>query len=181
MAAEIVEARLPGFVRHLPPLAAFPAGPLLTGALRALARRKPGLFDRLGEYAKERFFIDPTDLGFAFTVVPDGDRSFVSVVGKKDAAGAPVVVRGPILMLLGLLDGTMDGDALFFRRIVTISGRTEAVLALRNTIEDAELKPADLLGLTGAIAGLADRSILGGLDAARRILAVQAAAGRQEP
>ncbi len=172
MAAEIVEARLPGFVRLLPPLAAFPAGPLLTRALRSLARRKPGLFDRLGEFSRQRFFIDPSDLGFAFTIVPDGERSFVSVVGKRDVAGAPVVVRGPILMLLGLLDGTMDGDALFFRRIVTISGRTDAVLALRNAIEDAELKPADLLGLTGALAGLADSGILGGLGAARRFLAV---------
>lgn len=181
MAVEIVESRLPGIARLLPPLAAFPAGPLLTGALRALARRRPGLFDRLGEFAKERFFIDPTDLGFAFTVVPDGERSFVSVVGKTDAAGAPVVVRGPILMLLGLLDGTMDGDALFFRRIVTISGRTEAVLALRNAIEDAELKPADLLGLSGPLARFADRGILGGVDAARRILAVQPAAARQKP
>lgn len=172
MAAEIVEARLPGFVRLLPPLVAFPAGPLLTRALRSLARRKPGLFDRLGEFSKQRFFIDPSDLGFAFTIVPDGERSFVSVVGKRDAAGARVVVRGPILMLLGLLDGTMDGDALFFRRIVTISGRTDAVLALRNAIEDAELKPADLLGLTGTLAGIADSGILGGLGAARRILAV---------
>ncbi len=180
MAAEIVEARLPGFVRLLPPLAALPAGPLLTGALRALARRKPGIFDRLGEFSRERFFIDPTDLGFAFTIVPDGERSLVRVVGKKDGANAPVVVRGPILMLLGLLDGTMDGDTLFFRRIVTISGRTEAVLALRNTIEDAELKPADLLGLTGALARIADTGILGGLDAARRILAAPPAGNRRE-
>lgn len=177
---EVVEARLPGIARLLPPIAAYPAGPLLTGALRALARRKPGLFDRLGEYSKERYVIDPSDLGFAFTIVPDRERSFVSVVGKSDVAGAPVVVRGPILMLLGLLDGTMDGDALFFRRIVTISGRTDAVLALRNAIEDAELKPADLLGLTGALARIADSGILGGLDAARRILAAQPAVDASE-
>ena len=83
---EVVEARLPGIARLLPPIAAYPAGPLLTGALRALARRKPGLFDRLGEYSKERYVIDPSDLGFAFTIVPDRERSFVSVVGKSDVA-----------------------------------------------------------------------------------------------
>lgn len=168
---EIVEARLPGIARLLPPIVAYPAGPLLTGALRALARRKPGLFDRLGEYSKERYVIDPSDLGFAFTIVPDRERSFVSVVGKSDVAGAPVVVRGPILMLLGLLDGTMDGDALFFRRIVTIRGRTDAVLALRNAIEDAELRPSDLVGVRGTLARLLDAGVLGGLDMARRFAA----------
>ena len=70
---------------------------------------------------------------------------------------------------MSLLDGTLDGDALFFSRIISISGRTEAVLALRNTIEDAELRPADLLGLRGALARLVDTGILGALDVARQM------------
>jgi predicted lipid carrier protein YhbT len=78
-------------------------------------------------------------------------------------------VRGPILALLGILDGTFDGDALFFHRTISITGRTEAVVALRNAIEDAELRPSDLLFLRGTVARLADRAILGGLDLARGI------------
>ena len=79
-------------------------------------------------------------------------------------------------LLLGLLDGTQDGDALFFNRVISISGRTEAVLALRNAIEDAELSPSDLLGLRGPLAALADAGILGGMMAARQ-LAVSAQMG----
>lgn len=164
-----MEARLPAFVRHLfPAFAGLPLGPALTLSLRALARRRPGLFDRLGEFSRERFFIDPVDLAFAFVVVPDGERATVKATGKDETGDCSVTIRGPILTLLALLDGTQDGDALFFNRVISISGRTEAVLALRNAIEDAELTPADLIGLSGTLGRLADAGILGGLDVARR-------------
>lgn len=171
-----MEARLPAFVRHLiPAFAGLPLGPALTLSLRALARRRPGLFDRLGDFARERFFIDPVDLAFAFVVVPDGERATVKATGKDETDGCSVTIRGPILTLLALLDGTQDGDALFFNRVISISGRTEAVLALRNAIEDAELTPADLIGLSGTLGRLADAGILGGLDVARRFAAAAAA------
>lgn len=172
MAVELMNARLPAFVGRLfPPLAGLPLGPLLTHSLRALARRRPELFERLGEHRGELYFIDPVDLAFAFTVVPDGARAVVKVAQKCEAASCGVVIRGPLLALLALLDGSLDGDALFFNRVVSISGRTEAVLALRNAIENAELRPADLIGLTGPLARLADAGILGGLEAARQLAA----------
>ncbi|MDX8535619.1 SCP2 sterol-binding domain-containing protein [Mesorhizobium sp. VK25A] len=161
---------LPGFVRHLfPTVAGLPLGPLLTLSLRSLARRRPGLFERLGESRSACFGIDPVDLAFAFCVVPDGQRSSVRVVSKDEAARSDVQVKGPLLTLLGLLDGTLDGDAMFFSRVISISGRTEAVLALRNTIEDAELRPADLLGLHGILARCVDTGVLGALGVARRL------------
>jgi predicted lipid carrier protein YhbT len=164
------EPRLPAVVRHLfPAFAGLPLGPLLTLSLRSLAGRQPRLFDRLGEHRTACYFIDPIDLAFAFTVVPDAECSIVRVVRKSEAATSSVLIRGPILTLLSLLDGTLDGDALFFSRIISISGRTEAVLALRNTIEDAELRPADLLGLRGALARLVDTGILGALNVARQM------------
>jgi O2-independent ubiquinone biosynthesis accessory factor UbiT len=164
------EPTLPAVIRHLfPPFAGLPLGPLLTLSLRSMARRQPRLFDRLGEHRTACYFIDPVDLAFAFTVVPDAGRSIVRVVRKSEAATSSVQIRGPILTLLSLLDGTLDGDALFFSRIISISGRTEAVLALRNTIEDAELSPADLLGLRGFLARLADTGILGALSVARQM------------
>jgi len=163
--------------RLLPPFAGRPLGPLLTAALRSLAKRRPGLFERLGEHRTARYLIDPTDLSFAFCVVPDGRAAFVRVIGKSDASSCDVVIRGPILMLLGILDGTLDGDALFFHRTISISGRTEAVMALRNAIEDAELCPSDLLGLSGTLARLADAGIFGGLGALRHLAA--SAPGRE--
>lgn len=180
--AENAEMKLPAFVRHFfPAIAGLPLGPMLTLSLRSLARRQPRLFERLGEHGSARFFIDPTDLAFAFTIVPDGERSVVRVVRKCETATSSVVIKGPILLLLGLLDGTLDGDALFFNRAISINGRTEAVLAMRNAIEDAELRPADLLGLSGSFARAANAGILGGLDLARRLAASAKAGTSQEP
>ena len=82
------------------------------------------------------------------------------------------------MALLGIVDGTFDGDALFFRRTISITGRTEAIVALRNAIEDAELQPSDLLGLKGMAASIANTAILGGVDFARG--AVASAAQRQK-
>ena len=166
------DGKLPQIVRMLfPTFGAHPLGMLLTGSIRALARRQPRLFDRLGAHRSVMFFINPTDLAFAFTIVPDGEKTQVRVTGKAASATADVVIKGPILMLLGLLDGSLDGDALFFHRIISVSGRTEAVVALRNTIEEAELRPADLLGIHGALARFTDATILGALSAARRLTA----------
>jgi len=162
------DASLPGLIRLLPAFPARPFGPLLTQALRALARRRPEAFERLGEFSKARFLIDPTDLPFAFHVVPDGCDAVVRAAAKESTEAFDVVIRGPILLLLGVLDGSLDGDALFFHRAIAVSGRTEAVVALRNAIEDAELQPSDLLGLHGAIARTANSGIINGLSLARR-------------
>ena len=164
------DVRLPEPIRRfLPAASGQPLGLVLTHALRALARRRPEAFERLGEFSTTRFLIDPTDLPFTFHVVPDGRAALVRVAGKDGTASSDVVIRGPILLLLGILDGTLDGDALFFHRAISISGRTEAVVALRNTMEDAELQPSDLLGLSGPVALLANAGILGGLSLARQI------------
>jgi len=166
------EMSLPAFARRmLPPFAGLPLGPFLTLTLRSLARRRPQIFERLGEHRRARYLIDPTDLPFAFCVVPDGAAATVRVVFRSVEASSDVAIRGPILTLLGILEGTLDGDALFFHRALSVTGKTEAVVALRNAIEDAELRPSDLLGLPGGIGRLADAGILGGLDVARRIAA----------
>ncbi|MDH6233735.1 putative lipid carrier protein YhbT [Mesorhizobium soli] len=166
----VVDGELPVLFRRLfPSFIGLPLGPMLTLSLRSLARRRPQLFDRLGEHRRASYRIDPSDLAFSFIVVPDGQMSLVRVVSRDDSAAADVAIKGPILMLLGLLDGTLDGDALFFHRVISVGGRTEAVVALRNTIEDAELRPSDLLGLHGTLARLTDAGVLHGLSAVRRL------------
>lgn len=48
-------------------------------------------------------------------------------------------------MLLALLEGKLDGDALFFSRDITVTGDMEAMLALRNALDDCNIDlPSDL-------------------------------------
>lgn len=87
---------LPQIVRVLfPAFGAPPLGMILTGSNWAFARRRPRLLDRLGAHRTATYFVDPTDLAFAFTIVSDGENALVGVVGKATTATAGVVIRAP--------------------------------------------------------------------------------------
>ena len=47
------------------------------------------------------------------------------------------------MTLLGMIDGRYDGDALFFTRDLIVEGDTEAVVCLRNAVDDVEGSVAD--------------------------------------
>jgi len=47
-------------------------------------------------------------------------------------------IAGTFFNLLDMIDGALDGDALFFSRDLKVSGDTEAVVALRNALDDFE-------------------------------------------
>lgn len=136
-----------GFMRRLPLVAI--DWPLKRTAA-AFARRHPAVFARLGPYAAQTFLIDPLDLPFAFRLRPRPPIPVVEAVRRPAACRWDARVAGPLAALLGLVHGTLDGDALFFSRDLVIEGDTEAVLALRNALDDAEL---DLLA--EAISGFA--------------------------
>ena len=114
----------------------------LAGAalVRTLTRRHPSLFARLGEQAEKTFLIDPTDLPFAFRLAPHPSTGRASRrCGARTSGHWDARIGGPLAALLGLVHGVYDGDALFFSRDLVIEGDTEAVLALRNAIDNEEI------------------------------------------
>ncbi len=141
-------------------LAPLPAGPLslvLGHFSRGMAERHPGLFTRLGPHAEKRFLIDPTDLPFSFLVWPKPSGPRIEAQGRVTAADWDCRIAGPLAALLGMVHGAYDGDALFFSRDIVIEGDTEAALALRNAIDDAEIdlfaEAMVSLGAMGRLAG----------------------------
>jgi predicted lipid carrier protein YhbT len=132
---------------HLPrPLAlaakAMPLAPLsllLTRLARQLMRRNPGLQRRLGENARCRFLLDLTDLPFLLLLEPGGATPRVSAISRLRPPAHDTRIAGLTSAFLGMLHGSLDGDALFFSRDLVIEGDTAAGLALRNAIDDAEL------------------------------------------
>ncbi len=103
------------------------------------ARRHPAALARLGDYAERRFLIDPLDLPFVFRLRPRPPVPEVEVLARSRACHWDARIAGPLAALLGLVHGTLDGDALFFSRDLVVEGDTEAVLALRNALDNAEL------------------------------------------
>lgn len=66
---------------------------------------------------------------------------------------------GKLVLLLALLEGQIDGDAVFFSRSLTITGDMEAMLALRNALDDCNIDlPADIARMSGPFAPLVRRA-----------------------
>ncbi|MBL6959130.1 MAG: SCP2 sterol-binding domain-containing protein [Rhodospirillales bacterium] len=135
------------------PIPAVLLQPPLDAALYAIQKRHPDLFERLAGFGNPVYLIDPVDLPYAFLLKPEPRAARLLVV--RDTAGqeADAVIRGPFLSLLKLLEGNIDGDSLFFSRELVIEGDTEAVVALRNAVDGAEIDIInDLLAALGPLA-----------------------------
>ena len=163
---------------HLPASLMHLAGRLPLLPLEIVVRRlvgnalaaRPSLLARLGEHAAGRFAIDPVDCPFAFLIAPRAIDGPVRVVRSLDDATYDARIAAPLIVLVGLLDGSYDGDALFFSRDLVIEGDTEAVLALRNAIENAGLDPSTVAGLPAGLHSSFNRATGAALSELRRVL-----------
>jgi len=154
---------------HLPRPLALVARPLpltplslaLTALTRRIVRHHPSMLRRLGAHAAGRFLLDPTDLPFVLLLEPCADAPRVTAHrrGRLPAHGSRIA--GPFSAFLAMMHGAEDGDALFFSRDLVIEGDTEAVLALRNAIDDAELDLTEELVTLGGPFAAALRRVTG--------------------
>lgn len=121
---------------------------IFSGVLNA----HPDLFERLGTYRQARYCFSPTDLPLHFTVVPAAQTLAVS---RGQPPQADARVEGALVLLLGLLEGRCDADALFFSRELSVTGDMEAMLALRNALDDSAIDlPRELGRLAGPLSFL---------------------------
>lgn len=155
-------ARLPA-----PPLPLFLLQPLLKRIVTRIAAQNPGMFARLGPHRQARFLIDPVDMPFMLLLRPDPQAPEFRAIARR---GSPPVhiaqISGRFLDLFTLMDADQDGDALFFSRALTVTGDTEAVVCLRNALDDVQTpiaeSVADLFGPPGRAAlGLLRRAAHG--------------------
>lgn len=123
----------------LAPLPLLPLQLLLQGLLASIVQRHPRLPERLQGIHGRCIGIEPADLPFVLRLELRRSDIALRIERRGIAADTAARIRGPILALLGLVDGRYDGDALFFARDITIEGDVEAVLALRNAVDDAEI------------------------------------------
>lgn len=112
--------------------------PILSRVVRRIAARHAGLFARLGAHQQTDYLIDVIELPFALHLRPDPTALVFRAVPRQAAPPAGAVIRGRFLLLLELLDSEEDGDAAFFSRDLDITGDTEAVVRLRNALDDVD-------------------------------------------
>lgn len=130
--------------------------PILSRVVRDITRTLPELFERLGPHRHSRYLIDARDLPFVLLLRPDPDRPELVAWPRRAAPPHDTRISGRFRDLMGLIDAQRDGDALFFSRDLDIGGDLEAVVCLRNAIDDVEGsiadRVADSLGPTSRIA-----------------------------
>lgn len=145
--------------RPLPPEVAVPMRLLPLTPLRLMlerlaghvAQRHPVLFSRLGDHRHRSFLLDPTDLPVVAVLRPNGDERMITLSRRPCSLAWDARIAGPLAALLGMIHGAVDGDALFFSGDLLVEGDTEAVVSLRNALDDAELDlAAELSHTTGA-------------------------------
>lgn len=158
---------LAGFA--LRPLPAPLLSPFLDLAMTAMRRRHPEVFERLEALGEVAFLIDPVDLPFAFLLRLNGHAPRLRPVGEgEDPGPTAAAIRGPLRVLIDLLQGRLDGDAAFFSRDLAVEGDTEAIVTLRNAVDNGEIDVIeDLLSLLGPF----DRPARRALDAAGTLFA----------
>ena len=123
-------------------------------AMAALLRGHRAIFERLEGLANTDFLIDPVDLPFRFLLGAALPSPRLTVLGEAEEPESPVAatIRGPLPALIDLLEGRIDGDALFFSRALAIEGDMAAVVALRNAVDGADISlTEDLLRPLGPL------------------------------
>ncbi len=125
-------------VRLLPPLPLFLLQPILRRIVTRVARKNPDMFGRLGPHLRARFVIDPVNLPFVLLLRPDPNDLLLRACSRRNIPPHDARITGGFLDLLMLVDSDLDGDALFFSRDLTITGNTEAVVCLRNALDDVD-------------------------------------------
>ena len=117
-----------------------------------MMRRHPSVFERLSGLGRPTFLIEPWELPFGFLLRPGEARPRLEIVADPSVVQATARIRGSLRTLIELLEGRLDGDALFFSRELIVEGSTEAVVALRNAVDGAGVDVvADLLSILGPL------------------------------
>ena len=126
--------------------------PLIDRIVRRMVARHPEVFARMGDKARSTILVDPIDMPFVLVLRPNPDAPEVRIVRRSMAPACDATIVAGFLTLLGTIDARADGDALFFSRDLKIGGDVEAVVRLRNAIDDVDGSiAADIAALHGPL------------------------------
>ncbi|WP_085585352.1 ubiquinone anaerobic biosynthesis accessory factor UbiT [Thalassospira mesophila] len=137
---------------------------VLAHAIATMQARHRAVFDRFApnspaydpQNGAVGIIISPLDLGIDLFLQLDPVKSVLRRATDRDRVSAQATILGPLPALLQLLEGTSDGDALFFSRTLKIKGRTDVVVALRNALDgetiDVRAAIGESFGMMGPIA-----------------------------
>jgi len=117
----------------------------LSLTMKQVLQKHPGMFSRLPQTCQGNIIITVTDLRIALTLELALPDARLRVATQEDGQSAVAGISGPLQPLIDLMEGRVDGDALFFSRDLAFEGDTEVVVALRNALDSNDINVVDLL------------------------------------
>lgn len=125
-----------------------------------MQKKYPHFVERLADLEEPSWLINPIDMPFAFYLdVKDKHLKIKALRKEGEMPEAAAFIHASLPNLLKMMNGSSDGDALFFTRDLNIEGSTEAVVALRNAIDATGVDVAqEILAATGPLAGPAQKA-----------------------
>lgn len=111
---------------------------ILTRVIKKITHKRPLIFARLQGHHHKLFVISITNLALHLVLKPNPSSPRLRAYRNTDKIIHDARIAGTFLTLLGMVDGKYDGDALFFTRDLQVSGDTEAIVCLRNALDDME-------------------------------------------
>ncbi len=133
------------------PLPVAPLNRLLQHLTAHIQINHPAILERLRPLNGKHFLICPADIPHEMRLIV-GDGHVECLIEDEFMGPVDVTISGPFLSLMDMMDGKVDGDALFFSRNLTVEGDTEALLTLRNAMDsdDIDLR-AEILASFGPL------------------------------
>lgn len=106
-------------------------------AQRAVQRHKK-IFARLAAHSQTTYLVDPTDLSFVISLRLDSQHPQIRAHHRQHLPPHQARISGTLRNLMRLIEGELDGDALFFSRALKVEGDTAAIVVLRNALDNME-------------------------------------------
>lgn len=127
--------------------------PVVLGRVR---NRHPKLFAALAKLPAATVVIDPLDIPHRFVLRLGQDPIIFDLLQDGQMVKEEARIAGNLEELVDMLEGRVDGDALFFSRGIQVTGDTAVIVGLRNTLDREEIDLfTEILSLCGPFAGAA--------------------------
>jgi predicted lipid carrier protein YhbT len=107
--------------------------------MRGMRRQHPKLFSNFGRLDTATIQILPADLPHRFAITYGNGSMTIRVLPAGPLPPADASIRARLAVLIDMLEGRIDGDAMFFTRDIEITGSTEVIVAVRNTLDREEI------------------------------------------
>jgi len=116
---------------------------LVTLLAHVMRRRHPRLVAAFARLEPAVVHVAPTGARHRFAIAFDAGGVDIRLLPAADRSQADATIHGKLAALIDLLEGRIDGDAMFFTRHIEITGATDVVVAVRNTLDREEIVMRD--------------------------------------